>query len=604
MRGRQLGQQLQDFSGAPGEFWSLLTQGVAQGLGGELAVLYLRVSGADGSELWQPISSWPKVDPDGLPGLQASVAAGTLTLARADGVALGAALRGPWRVGLLALTAEAGRRELLLAVHLGHGALPDGEVLRWLMALQSAPALYEAGRRLRAGERDALRLAQAIELLGRVLDSKSFDQAVLVVANELSERFGCETVSLSWRGRAGLRLRAISQAEKLDRRSELSALLEEAGQEAVSQGCEIIWPGAGNAVTRAHAQYAALQSPGHLLTLPFIAGDRRPGALTLERQRMAFSAAEQWALRMHCDLLLPLLEALESRSLPLPRRIADEVWRSVPARFKPDSPDGRKFALGLGVAGLLALLTPLPYSIDASAIVKADAMAFVGAPFDGYLEANHSSLGKTVKAGEVLFAMATRELALERSGILADIAQSLREAEKRRAANQLPEMQIAEAQASQAAARLSQVDYRLANAQVKSPIAGVVVEGEPGKNLGGAVRRGDVVVKVAALDKLYVEAAVRERDLSRVALAQGVRLTLLADAGATYDLQLSRIVPAPSIKDGENTFPARAETLSAPPDWWRPGMSGVAKIQIGYRPLVWIATHRLMDYLRLALWFF
>ena len=300
---RRQWQQVGAFRGAPAEFWPLLTQGVAQCLGAELAVLYVLAAGEDGGEVWQPLAHWPAVAAEKLPPLAGCVAAGVLLQARADGVGLGSANSGPWRVGLLALTADAGRRELMLAVHLGQGALPDVEARQWLAAFQSAPWLYEAGRTIRAGERDALRLAEAIELLGRVLDSESFDQAALAVANELAERFGCETVSLSWRARAGLRLRAISHAEKIDRRSELSALLEEAGQEAVSQGCEVVWPGSGKAVTRAHDQYAELQSPGHMLSLPLVAAQGGAGALILERQRMAFSAAEQWALRMILSLI-------------------------------------------------------------------------------------------------------------------------------------------------------------------------------------------------------------------------------------------------------------------------------------------------------------
>ena len=112
----------------------------------------------------------------------------------------------------------------------------------------------------------------------------------------------------------------------------------------------------------------------------------------------------------------------------------------------------------------------------------------------------------------------------------------------------------------------------------------------------------EVVVKVAALNQLYVEAAVNQRDLSRVEVGQSVRLTLLADTGHTYKLRLTRVVPASTVKDGENTFPARLETTTSAPEWWRPGMSGVAKIEVGWRPLIWIATHRLVDYLRLALW--
>ncbi len=595
-------QKLLTFRGPPAEFWALMAESLAASVQGELVVLYARQPGEVDTDNWQPVSFWPQLNQDKLASLLGWVDPAVIAKARAEGVALGPTTHGVWQVGVIALRTDAGRSELLMMVHIPVSGEPSPQVRQWLGLYQSAPSIYEAQRHLRQSERDAVRLAQSLELLGRVLECQSLDQAALVIVNELAERFACETASLSWQARGGLRLRGMSHAEKPDRRSELSALLEEAGQEALSQGCEVSWPGQGKAVTRAHERYAALQNPGHMLTLPLKRLESHLGALSLERHRMAFTAAEVWALRMMCDLVTPLLVGLDAQSLPLHRRLGHEIWRSTPARFKPSSYAGQQLMKGLAVATAVIMLLPLPYAVDAGAIVKTDAMAFVGTPFDGYLESSQTKLGQAVKAGDGLFGMATRELMLERAGILADIAQYSREAEKRRSANQLPEMLIAEAQMTQAAAKLKQVEYRLANAQATSPIDGVVIEGEPGKSLGSAVRRGEVVVKVAALNQLYVEAAVNQRDLSRIEVGQSVRLTLLADTGHTYKLRLTRVVPASTVKDGENTFPARLETLTPAPEWWRPGMSGVAKIEVGWRPLIWIATHRLVDYLRLALW--
>lgn len=595
-------QKLLSFRGPPAEFWALMAESLAKSVQGELVVLYARQPGDESSDSWQPVSFWPQLNTEKLSSLLGWVDPALMARARAEGVALGPTTHGVWQVGIIALTADAGRTELLMMVHIPVTGEPSPQVRQWLGLYQSAPSIYESQRHLRQSERDALRLAQTLELLGRVLTCQSLDQAALVVVNDLAERFACETASLSWQARGGLRLRSVSHAEKPDRRSELSALVEEAGQEALSQNCEVSWPAQGKVVTKAHERYAAMQNPGHLLTLPLKQGEMALGAVTLERHRMAFTAAEVWALRMMCDLVTPLLATLDVQSKPLYRRLIREIWRSTPDRFKPSTYAGQQLAKVLALFLALLMLLPLPYAVDAGAIVKTDAMAFVGTPFDGYLESSHTRLGQSVKAGEVLFGMATRELLLERAGILADIAQYSREAEKRRSANQLPEMLIAEAQMTQAAAKLKQVDYRLANAQAQSPIDGIVIEGEPGKSLGSAVRRGEVVVKVAALNQLYVEAAVNQRDLSRIEVGQSVRLTLLADTGHTYRLKLTRVVPASNVKDGENTFPARLETLTPAPDWWRPGMSGVAKIEVGWRPLIWIATHRLVDYLRLAFW--
>jgi hypothetical protein len=45
-----------------------------------------------------------------------------------------------------------------------------------------------------------------------------------------------------------------------------------------------------------------------------------------------------------------------------------------------------------------------------------------------------------------------------------------------------------------------------------------------------------------------------------------------------------------------------AEVLQAPQPWWRPGMTGLARIDVGSRNIAWILTHRMIDNLRMLLW--
>ena len=45
-----------------------------------------------------------------------------------------------------------------------------------------------------------------------------------------------------------------------------------------------------------------------------------------------------------------------------------------------------------------------------------------------------------------------------------------------------------------------------------------------------------------------------------------------------------------------------AELLEPPQPWWRPGMTGLARIDVGQRSIAWILTHRMLDNLRLLLW--
>ena len=49
-------------------------------------------------------------------------------------------------------------------------------------------------------------------------------------------------------------------------------------------------------------------------------------------------------------------------------------------------------------------------------------------------------------------------------------------------------------------------------------------------------------------------------------------------------------------------FHLKVRLDQASEDWWRPGMTGLAQIDVGDRTILWIWTHRLIDTIRLKLW--
>ena len=604
---RQWLEQLSTWQGRPADYWPHLAQTARSLLGAHAVVIGNWQPTEQKQNHWQVMAVDP-MPPEAAQALRwlDDMPASLWQEARQQSVAIGPSTTGQWTAGLASFRVQSNREICLLAV-LPKNLLASEQAGRLLSALAWSPVLFERDRRAKVGERDATRLAQILETIGRLLEAENLDRAALVLANDMAERFACEAVSVCWRSREGLTLRAISHTEKVDRRSELTALLEDAGEEALQQAQELSWPGQDPLLQPAHHRYAQLQQPGYLYTLPFAQSAqgeaaRHWGSLSLERQKMPFTQAEQWALRLYADMAMGPLVRLHEGSRALPVRLWRELQRSLPTVLKPQTLMGRRLGQALAVAMVLISLVPLPYSVTAGATVKTDTMAFMGAPFDGFLESSEVQLGDQVQPGQPLFAISTRELMLERASIQAEISQLSREAEKRRAANQLPEMQVAEAQVAQAQAKLQQTQQRVQAAAVISPMKGVVIEGEPGKNLGGAVRRGDNIIKVAALSALYVEAAVSEKDLSRILVGQSTRLTLLAQPAMTYALTVKRIIPQASVIEGENAFPVRLDLDAAASAWWRPGMTGVVKIFVGWRPLAWIATHRLIDYLRLTLW--
>jgi hypothetical protein len=69
-----------------------------------------------------------------------------------------------------------------------------------------------------------------------------------------------------------------------------------------------------------------------------------------------------------------------------------------------------------------------------------------------------------------------------------------------------------------------------------------------------------------------------------------------------FPIRLERIDPVAVPENLENVFIVRVVFPEEVSPWWRPGMSGVAKVNVGKRNILWIFTHRTVDFLRIFFW--
>jgi hypothetical protein len=80
-------------------------------------------------------------------------------------------------------------------------------------------------------------------------------------------------------------------------------------------------------------------------------------------------------------------------------------------------------------------------------------------------------------------------------------------------------------------------------------------------------------------------------------------LLLLSQPDQPIRLKVSSFVPMAQVKGEEgNQFVLKAQILDPVAPWWRPGMTGLAKIDAGSRNISWVLFHRTIDKLRLWFW--
>ena len=589
-------QRLRNFSGPPREFWPLFLETSLSLTGAARASLHM-LSPTAGWQRFavQSDASFPRSREWAWPEAAVLEAADSLGMTEAVPIASGSPAYAAFRV-------SAGDDGGNAVVALAFVQAPASAVIRPLLrVLAEWPAQYLAIRQATTVREENGRLVTALDLGLLVQREEKFQAAGMALCNELAAALACDRVALGWLTEDQIiRLKAISQAEKFERKTDIVRRLELAMEEAIDEGRDVVFPGPDDpAPLREHAAYARESGAGHLCSLPLRVGEQTVGVLLAERREKPFEADDVRRLRLACDQVTRRLAVLEEREHWFGRRFVRWIQRETRTFLQPKR-TGRKLAAVVGALFVLFLIVGrLPYRVEAPVALRSDQVAFVTAPFDGFVQDVAARVGDEVAADGVLARFDTRELLLQQSSALANVNRHQQEAEKARASGDLAEMRIAQAQMDQAKASLEQTRYHLGRSDIRAPFASVVVEGDLRKKIGSPFRQGEVIFQMARLDALYVELEVAERDVHEILEAKTATIALASAPERDITVNIERVHPSVQSRQSGGVFLVRAKLPADAKTWWRPGMTGVGRIQAGWRNPLWIWTHRTFDWFRL-----
>jgi len=138
-------------------------------------------------------------------------------------------------------------------------------------------------------------------------------------------------------------------------------------------------------------------------------------------------------------------------------------------------------------------------------------------------------------------------------------------------------------------------------ATLKAPFTGYVTSGDLSQSLGAPVDIGDVLFEVAPAEEYKVVVKVDESDMAGVDNDKTGKVVIAALPSDPIPFEVDQVIPLAISGEGNSYFRIEAAFEQATPDL-RPGMEGVARIDMGERKLIWIWTHKLVDKIRLWLW--
>jgi multidrug efflux pump subunit AcrA (membrane-fusion protein) len=444
----------------------------------------------------------------------------------------------------------------------------------------------------------------------RADDYASIHELAFALTNGLCAKLACDQVSLGWNTRGRLRLLAISGLDDTKARPPGAAVMRSAMEECLDLGRPICVqaedPWRDDTVSQPHRLHQAwheVSGRASVASVPLLAGDECVGVLSLRRRAdNAFTFDE---LTRVSDLVTPFAPSLVvvRRASRSALRHALESFRAWLTAFaRPASWGRRVLALALMAFVTWVALGTLPFRVTVPAVLAPKRVIHLSAPYEGRLARVHAEPGALLSAGDPVYELDTTEHRLHLSELTAEAAALRVEADVALAAGDIGEAEVARARLGVVTARMHAAEQRIAAAVVSAPMDGAVLSGDLTKLVGQAVRQGDAVVEFSPGHELRAEMAIPEWAVDHLRVGVPAAFASSANPRVRHDLSVETVAPAAEVRDGRNVFVARAHAGMGN-DALRAGMEGNALVTMGRKPVWWLLTHKVADFVSLRFWF-
>lgn len=497
-------------------------------------------------------------------------------------------------------------RVLLLKISDHQASRLSDIVLRAQLIADVASAPYGSDQQMPDVQREGSLML--LSVLPDMYAAESLSLSAYALVNGLVAK--CNDIDLAvvgWKKGEYVRMESISHFDSFEQKSDLVKLYEAALEEAVDQHSTLHLnhnETIQGMIVLAHKQLQRALGCDDLATLVMFDTHGQPiGSVLVVKMKGTIQASLLHSLSYVLSLLSSRLEDLKRQDGGLLLKSTHFLRKGLSKLFGREWLWTKVTSFFLMTIALWLIFGALSFRVESNGEFLTDITQLINAPQDGVIVEVGSTIGDNVELGDTLIRLEKQDLLLQLTELRAERQRYLSEEDKARAGNNLIETEIAKARGAQIEARIARVQLMLNETDIRSPLSGVLIEGERKDLQGAPVRKGDPLMKVARIEGIYLVLSVDERDVHFIAPGDKGEFALVSQPLDPLAFVVDKIVPI-AIDNGQSgaRFQVKARLLSTPEPWWRPGMTGIAKIDKGDRPPYWILGRKSYHQLRLILW--
>ena len=524
---------------------------------------------------------------------------------------------------------ESGASLSLVAPEMAVGLIHDGTLVGVLQAIRAergklyteddlfvltqvadsaAQALHNSS--LLEAERKIATLQLLVSISQEITSTLNQQQVLRAIVDQPHRLFEYERCSLALEDRTRLRLRAVSGKERCDDSSPEFAPLLRVLEWVAALEMEVHISDRGGEINDPRPEtrdkfrrYFDQTGMRAFYALPLADEQGRLGVIAFEGSDPDFLSE----LHLESIKLLAGQATVALRNATLFKEVPFigllEPMLQKKRRLLATAQRRRMLALAC-VAVVLALLMPVPLRLSGDALVGPGQTQTVRAEQDGVVSNVFVDEGQTVPAGTALVQMDDWTQRANLASVQARYNTAETEAARALVSNDPTGAGTHQQEANYLRAEMNRTHEELARTSVTTLLPGTVTTPHTEDLIGRRVLAGDPLLAMVSTAEMIVDVAISQRDVLLVHPGNQVRIKLDSLPWRTLAGRVVRISHSAEVNGDVRVFYARV-SVANPQGRIRPGMQGLAKINVGLRPLgVWmLRTPALWGWSKLWSWF-